>query len=274
MSKLDIDLSVDWQVAGGSVMGTLHQHPLNHTNNQDVFDWYQDENMIIAVVTDGCGSSRHSEVGAKLGCRLVAEQVRSCLEISKKYEREIWSTDPIWGMVRGGVLRDIHTLATSMGGDYYRTIKQYFLFTIVCAIVTKQRSLLFSVGDGFAAINGEQIDLGDYPEDAPPYMAYSLIENRIKDPTPKLYEIYIHRTLATAHIDHIVIGTDGVGKYLLPVPGFELPELWKDDKYFQNPDQVRRRLAVINKTNLKRRGPLKDDTTLIVLRRKPRVNGK
>ncbi len=44
-----------------------------------------------------------------------------------------------------------------------------------------------------------------------------------------------------------------------------LDPFWTDDRFFRNPDMVRRRLAVVSRGA---RGGLPDDTTVVVLRRR------
>ena len=84
----------------------------------------------------------------------------------------------------------------------------------------------------------------------------------------------------------IKFGTDGV-RELIDVAQQQLPgkqelvgsisQFWQEDRYFTNPDQIRRRLSLINRevTKLdcqtqklqKTLGLLPDDTSLVVLRR-------
>jgi len=262
-----------WQVAGGTVTGTMHLNPVKFGNNQDAFFWQEKDGNIIAVVSDGCGSMPHSEVGAKIGCRCVTERVLYWLDklrldpiLAPKALR-----DPFWWeAIQATAVDDIYRIACNIGPDLYRNVKDFFLFTVNGILVTEYVTVLFSIGDGFAMLNGHEFDLGQYPEDAPPYMMYSAIQHRLKDPTPELYKFQVHAVWLTKDVNNVVIGSDGVGKYLMPVLDNDISEFWQDDRYFQNPDMVRRRLATINKTNfVKVRGPLRDDTTLVVIRRSP-----
>jgi hypothetical protein len=74
-------------------------------------------------------------------------------------------------------------------------------------------------------------------------------------------------------VDSLLVGTDGVldlealaDRCAAPGAGTVGPlrQFWEDDRFFLNPDMVRRRLTVIGRGPS---GPLPDDTTLIVLRR-------
>lgn len=246
-----------WQIAGGSVIGTMHLSPINITNNQDAYYWIQDDNMLVAVVCDGCGSAPHSEVGAQIGARMAGEYIK---HFSNDY-------GIMWGVVRWGIVEKILNMAKLMGSNPYGVIRDYFFFTINGVVITDTETTFFTIGDGFAMLNDDVIDLGNYPNDAPPYVMYAAIQDKLKNPQPELYDFKIHKIIPTSEVNHILIGSDGVGNYLLPVIDGDLSTFWTDDKYFQNADQVRRKLAVINKTNLRQRGPLRDDTTLITIRR-------
>ncbi len=247
---------MQWQIAGGTVCGTMHQNPVNITNNQDAFHWIQQDDMVVAVVCDGCGSSPHSEVGAQIGVRLAVEYIKH------------FSSGRIilWSLIKQGIVEKMLKMSELMGNNPYRVIRDYFLFTINGVIITDTETTFFTIGDGFAMLNDDVIELGDYPDDAPPYIVYAAILDKLKNPQPELYQFKIHKIVPTSEVDHILIGTDGVGKYLLPAMDGDLSTFWAED-CFQNADQVRRKLAVINKTNCRQRGPLRDDTTLITIRR-------
>lgn len=261
-----------WQIAGGSVTGTMHLNPIKFGNNQDAFYWIETRDMIIAVVSDGCGSSLDSEVGAKIGSKLFAQRTQYWMEkwgldVSHRDIMEL-REEFMWELIRTDVVAELKDVAIGMGPSLHRTIKDSFLFTVVGVVLTNQVFVLFTIGDGFAAKNGREEPLIEYPGDAPPYMMYAPIMDKLMNPPPESCEVAIHEICPTGIVENIAIGSDGVGKYLLPVLDGDLSEFWREDKYFNNPDQVRRRLALINKTNfVKVRGPLKDDTTLVVIRR-------
>jgi hypothetical protein len=94
------------------------------------------------------------------------------------------------------------------------------------------------------------------------------------------------RVMPTDILDHFLIGSDGLEhlreKSHLSLPGKrqlvgDLSQFWEEDSFIKNPDNIRRRLALINRTSVKpnwnnrcldtHSGHLKDDTTLIIGRR-------
>jgi hypothetical protein len=96
----------------------------------------------------------------------------------------------------------------------------------------------------------------------------------------------IRNAWGDSELNSFLIGTDGVddliGSESLTVPGKtetvgNIRRWWEEDRFFRNPDQVRRTLTLANqetlsfdwleRTHQKRSGLLKDDTTLIAGRR-------
>ena len=67
-----------FEIASGTVPGRNHvgrNGLLIGQNNQDGMTILTEPNALIAVVTDGCGSQGQSEVGARLGARLLANEI-------------------------------------------------------------------------------------------------------------------------------------------------------------------------------------------------------
>jgi hypothetical protein len=265
-----------FELAGGSVAGTLHRKadkPL-----QDAFRWRLGTHSLVALVTDGCGSSPHSEVGARLGAWLFCEAIGARLDAGLAVD------DPIvWQGARADVLAELGRLATAMGGTWIDTIADHFLFTVMGAAITESSTAILGAGDGVYAINGEVQVLDAGPENRPAYVAYGLLPASNVEA-----ELAIHAVRPTAEIESILLGTDGVTDILAAehraVPGRDQPvgalrQFWRDDFLFANRDGMRRRLAVLAREHQtldwdERRidrapGLLRDDTTVVVLRRAP-----
>ena len=62
-----------FEVALGSLCGREHER--TGKNCQDALRVLAGKNWLIALVTDGCGSGAHSEVGAKLGAEMIAKLI-------------------------------------------------------------------------------------------------------------------------------------------------------------------------------------------------------
>ncbi len=247
-------MNAPMELAGGSVTGRAHLN--TGRNNQDAFHYELADGLAVGVVCDGCGSSARSEVGAALGARLVAAAV---LDAARS------APDPDWCAVRARVLQTLGTLARGMGGPLERIVDEYLLFTVVGALVTPARTWVFSVGDGIYAVNGDETRLGPFPRNEPPYLGYALLGMYEAET-----ELRVDGPWVTAEVESLLIGSDGAAD--LARPGTDAPDeaglrqFWSDDRFFNNRDGVRRRLAVLNRG----RGgaSLPDDTTLVVMRRR------
>ncbi len=239
-----------FEVAAGSVPG--REHARLKRGSQDAFSFRHEDNCLVAVVCDGCGSGAHSEVGAKLGARLLVGGLSARIAAGAEPSRQLLLT-----CVREDVLAHLDFIATAMGGDRRHVISEYFLFTIVGALITPTLSFTFSIGDGLVAINGEQAELGPFADNQPPYPAYELL-------CPGFVDSYleVHWVRPTSDVESLLVASDGASDLRESVE-----EFWCRDLFFRNRDAVRRRLTVVNKA-ASSRACLPDDTTLIAIRRR------
>lgn len=284
-----------FELAVGSIQGREHLRLAK--NNQDAYHTLSNEQYTIAVVCDGCSSGQHSEVGAQIGARLLVDRLAQALSKQLTTENQT-IPQAILEQVRQDLLSQIESLIEAMGGNWLQTLKDYFLFTIVGVVITASDLLVFSLGDGAIFINGRELELGSWTNNAPPYLAYGLSCGVPHQD----YLFQVHSLPPFEEVESILIGTDGVG-YLIKAAKQKLPgkqelvgsieQFWQQDRYFTNPDQVRRRLSLINREVTKfdsqiqqldgrhkplgfpqgtrphkQVGLLADDTTLVVLRRK------
>lgn len=274
-----------FQVACGSVIGRDHLKDFGWRNNQDSSSVAITNNCIIALVTDGCSASDQStissnEVGAKIGARVTSKILLQYAEQFNSIPLEEVEFSPMWERIRLEILGQIISLARNMGGSFTQTIRDYFLFTIVGTLMTKNYTVIFSIGDGVIVFNGEIILIGPYEK--PPYISYSVLNTSID---PELSRFKIHHVVPNKEVETILIGTDGV-KDLIKAEGKNLPgkpkkvgsisEFWMDDTCFANSDQIRRKLALVNVSPvtlgpdselIRHQGLLPDDTTFCVIRK-------
>ncbi|WP_088243319.1 protein phosphatase 2C domain-containing protein [Calothrix rhizosoleniae] len=265
-----------FELAGGSIIG--REHLRLSKNNQDAYYWVNFESATIAVVCDGCGSGTHSEVGAKIGARLVVEA------ILRNLSQDRLSTE-FWQGVHQDLLHSLGMIAVSLGRELVQVVKEYLLFTIIGAVIFPQETALFAIGDGVFALNGEVIPIPHFPDNAPPYLGYGLISDILSHMKLVDCQFCVHRQLPTPEVQSILIGTDGVEDLIAVADRFlpgksdrvgEIAQYWEDDNYFDNPYFLTRRLALINHTSIKpdwetrylkkQNGLLPDDTTLVVIR--------
>ena len=261
------------QIAGGSIIGTDHSKPgkPGAINNHDAFNWKYDDDLLVAMVADGCGSGKNSEVGSKIGVRILTNTIFNEMKLGNVCLKNFWQR------VRNKLLSHISILSESMGESLSEVINNYFLFTIVGVIVTPEESVIFSFGDGVFSLNGKVTEIGPFPRDEPPYLAYNLTGSSVFDTNPEYANFCIHEVISTSEVSNIMIGTDGVVDLINAneecLPGREQKvgdiSQFFEDIYFSNQDMVRRRLAMINREKVVEKrivpGLLKDDTTMIVI---------
>jgi serine/threonine protein phosphatase PrpC len=248
-----------FEYAIGSIIG--RNHVLAGKNNQDAYRIVANEKFIIAVVCDGCGSGKHSEVGAKLGARLVINAIAELLN------QNLAITEPeFWDSVKINLLQKLKDFVTLSNGDL-EFVNDYLLFTILGSVITCSETVTFSMGDGAIAINGKFTEIPPYADNAPPYLAYGLYK-------PEAINFEIRDRLPTSELESLLIATDGISD-LVKVE--DVNQFWQEDRYFKNPDAIRRKLAMLNREEakpdwnkrelIKRSGVLSDDTSLVVIRR-------
>lgn len=276
-----------FQLAGGSMPGKDHLFDGNlliGKNNHDAYAINQVSGLTVAVVADGCGSHVHSEVGAKIGAGLLSASLlkqwqRHCaLAQTKGFAVAL---PLVLEAARQDLLSHLRVLAQAMTVDSFsQVIYDYFLFTLVGALITDSGSAFFSIGDGLIVVNGSELHLGPFPGNEPPYLSYGLLSTRWKD---EELRFTVHRVLETRELATFLIGSDGAGDLSrsaeLTLPGSKdkigpLSNFWTADGFFSKTG-IRKRLALIqsrycgikNGEFISELPRLKDDTTFVVGRR-------
>ena len=174
----------------------------------------------------------------------------------------------------------------AMGGSKSETVNDFFLFTLIGVVISGNSVVTFGIGDGHVYVNGKPNKIGPFPNNEPPYLAYNLVETSLKDADPSLLRFQIHNIEWIDEVNSILLATDGLDDLIRAenkkMPGKEesvgpVSQFWEEDRYFKNPDMVRRRLFLINRDLSqinwearkvsKENGHLADDTTIVVIRR-------
>lgn len=253
-----------FEYAIGSIIG--RNHVLVGKNNQDAYRFVSNPKFVIAVVCDGCGSGKHSEVGAKLGARMVITAISDLLNQGLAI-----SEPDFWDVLKSNLLQklvDFIAIANENQESVMEFVNDYLLFTIVGLVITPSEAVTFSMGDGAIAVNGRLTQIPAYPDNAPPYLAYGLYR-------PDAVSFEIRDRIPTEELESLLIATDGIDD-LVKVE--DINQFWQEDRYFKNPDAIRRKLSILNREEfkpdwnkrelIKRSGALSDDTTLVVIRKK------
>lgn len=272
---------IQLEIASGTVLGKDHRR--EGRNNHDGCFFWVDDNALVAVVTDGCGSSKHSEIGAKLGARLIVKAAASTIDR--------YGTDNTYlERVRQDVLAQLRVIALQMGNSLSEVVNDYLLFTVVGVVMSRRMATFFSIGDGHIIVNNSAIELGPFSNNMPPYMSYGLVPTSLQETAPEQLQFKTNLVMPSIELDSFLIGTDGIGHLICSeeklIPGKDEPvgpisQFWEDDRYFINPDNIRRRLTLINREVVqpdwdarmlcRQSGHLPDDTTMIVGRRRREI---
>ncbi len=237
--------------AAASVMGARHVR--TGRNGQDAAAVWAGADRGIAVVCDGCGSGRYSEVGARLGAQLVVRLVREALD-----PRDVRPRD-VWPIVRTRLVAELERLADMLPGPREQVVHDHLLFTIVAAAWCRDEVAVWALGDGGYALGDRVIVLGPFADNQPPYVGYDLLGA----PAPS------HLEVAAATCGGVAVATDGV-------MDVDDRELVLDDRWLSHPDALRRRLAVLARPTeridwdqrriARRPAALQDDGAVAILR--------
>jgi hypothetical protein len=256
------DLGSRFVAYAGSFPGREHLRCAR--NNQDGFAVTTEADVLVAVVTDGCGSGAYSEVGAQLGARFLAHRLP-----------DLWRAHRDRSGLEGLAALARHTnaaLADALGGALAsiagappapELLAELGLFTWLAAVVDEERWAIIGLGDGAFALDGDVTLLESGPDNAPDYAAYRLVDPDLLDGQVVL-DGQLFACGLTSALESLVVATDGLHD-LVSAGEHRLPELALDEKVVHNPSLLHKRLRVATCVD----GVLGDDTTLAVIRRRP-----
>lgn len=279
----------NFEIATGTVVGRDHRKI--GKNNQDACYLRVNQDSIIGIVSDGCGSAKYSEVGAQLLVRLCGKILNRYLKLLRKCFNSDKGLSKYWNLIQRKVLLELLGIASALGSELKQVISDYLLATILGFVVTQEKTIFFSIGDGEAYLNGHLFKFGSFPNNAPPYFAFLLLNKNSRPFCASMLNFSVDKIVETEKIETLLVGTDGIEELRKRakdnIPGKkivvgDISEWWKNDKYFSNKDAIRRQLFMINSDVAKARyeqngqiqkierfsGLLRDDTSMIVLRRK------
>jgi hypothetical protein len=177
-----------------------HGHIFEEKPCQDSFFIHQNGSITIAIVSDGCSSGVHSEVGANLLSYLCGNYILSYVE--KYPDKDITE---ILNITFNDLI--IHILNSIPVGMYdVDVIENFWLATLLGVVIYRDKCYVFNCGDGIYYINNEYVAIDQ--NNCPQYLAYAAISNPAKvmnlDMVPKGFDIKIFDVC-----DKIMIATDG-----------------------------------------------------------------
>lgn len=263
------------QLAVASVPGRDHQ--LAGRPNQDAWGLAVSERHLAAVVSDGCGSAPHSELGAHLAAQWTAEALVAELDTGHD-----GLSDELFERARRQVLRKLESLQGLLSGPAREAVHDHLLFTLVGVALGPHVLRTFSIGDGALAIDGFVNELGPFEGNRPPYLGYALLPEATHGLTCEQLRWRLDPPRDRASVGSVSLATDGAlvrtsglswslsldGQMTTGAPlrlGGLFTALHRGD-HFRNPDSLRRALWLEARAAANGAGHLADDTTILSLR--------
>lgn len=245
---------MDYNFATSSIIGSSHQKLLY--NNQDAFDFYQDKNIIVGVVADGCGSGTNSEVGARLGVNFI---VNFCKNNFGKHKggNTLFEVEKLKDALLNYLENIVRNQQTTEELEF---IENYLFFTLFGFVITPKQTHIFHSGDGMYILNEQKVVIEQ--DNRPKYVAKNLISKNIEIETTSISTPALNRLMVATdgllHLDDKL--TEGIKVSDLQ----KIEDMFDEDNYFDDMAALPKLLTdlAINKNILK------DDTTLIMLKQK------
>lgn len=222
-----------------TVIGREHVR-LGRNNQDGVFALTRDD-LGVVVVTDGCSSQPFSEVGARLGARVLAMLVsRMDLVPLEALPTQAMTALTTW------LARFVETVE---GDDPGQVLEAYGLFTVLCAVQRGSEAVVFGSGDGAVVVDERVTRLSSGDDNAPAYLGYRVLGREVP--------VVVHH-LGPAR--QVALCTDGLDGWVTTAAS----ALFDDELVWKNPMQLQRRLNVLHATER-----FTDDATLALLSRRP-----
>jgi hypothetical protein len=155
MAGLPSDPEMSWRYVGASVIGTSHQAQELPCQDHSLVRVLRD-GVLFAVVSDGAGSAKHSDVGSYLLCHTLIKEVAAFLEAGGAVATLSTADVDLW---LGEVFATMHRAATSRDCPV-----RELACTLVAAFLGPDASAYLQVGDGGIVIDrGEGYEPATWP---------------------------------------------------------------------------------------------------------------
>ena len=194
-------------INSATTAGSSHKnaHGPGAINNHDaVWPIQVGEDVVGGVICDGCGSMPHSEIGAKLGAKAIADIIAEECEKNGPIDWEIVTKRAV------EQIRKAATLHKSNSESLNDVIKNCFLFTVVIAVVRANKIIIAACGDGMYMHDDDIWDLDIPIENAPPYLAYKLISSKYDEYSDWLSICEMESISIEDVKKSVIIGSDGL----------------------------------------------------------------
>ena len=241
-------------------------------NNQDAAAACVGDDVLVAVVTDGCSAGASSEVGARFAAAWLSRWVPRLVRANEP--ARVWIDDVSQSLL--AALSPIARALSPSRRDLPASVHDFLLFSFVAIVVERERTVVFGAGDGLYAIDGASVVLDPGPQNAPAYISYALLEDQVGGGFATRERAILHCELATRDVRSVLVGTDGAAELVSPSgaddrlrDGTRRGDLaqFEHARYAKNPSLLQKRLTVLGESA----ASFRDDTTIaLVLRRERR----
>jgi serine/threonine protein phosphatase PrpC len=138
----------NWIYANASVIGNshiTHNVPCQDASKVGVFD-----NFLIAVVSDGAGSCKNSELGSEAVCNFSIKQFSELVEKNKWFLKEKYPSEKEWDTISKQELKKIKEQLKQLSQDEEELEFNTLACTLIVVIAFNDRLLVTHIGDGRA----------------------------------------------------------------------------------------------------------------------------
>lgn len=133
----------DWKYTYASVLGSSHKKshsPCQDSSKCQVIQDSNGEDILVAVISDGAGSAKFSDLGSSMACSFFVKEVTDYLAEAKRVKDLEVSFFENW-------IDQYQYLISSHARDFEVTLRE-FACTLVAAVVGNDHAAFFQVGDG------------------------------------------------------------------------------------------------------------------------------
>ncbi|HJD98282.1 protein phosphatase 2C domain-containing protein [Mailhella massiliensis] len=202
-------VSIPFSVGGCSQHGP---HAAEDQNNQDAMSLDIDAAAMIGVVCDGCSSASdlgenrvsYAETGAQILSALMVRHIRELLQ-----QDAGMPVEKLAGQAGELCLEDIWRILGILCGKDAQLkehfLREFFMATILVAVITPVRWFVLHCGDGCVAVNGEFFNLNEAYSGE--YLANGLSSDNVFSSPP---ELHLFRQGDIADLKSLVIASDGM----------------------------------------------------------------
>jgi hypothetical protein len=133
---------MNWKIVAASATGSGHRQKGEEC--QDAYAWSSEGDWLVAVVSDGAGSARFSQIGAKFAVDTICKELAS--ELKTNHNSEIYSQDILESIILNAI--ELTRICLARENVNCNNSMEDFHATVVGILVRRQSGTFFQIGDG------------------------------------------------------------------------------------------------------------------------------